>query len=435
MAFEALDLLGQNADPNAPKGETLDGVPESFAGPQLAHLVAHEVGHTLGLRHNFKASALYTLDEINSAAMKGKPHAASVMDYIGTNFNVDKDNVQGDFCMVGIGPYDMWAIEYGYTFDDPAKVLARVGEPGHAYLTDEDTGGPDPLARRYDFAKDPLDFAKADMELVRQLRAAILEKYVKNGDSWERARKGYLKTLSKQRRAIDMMAPWVGGTHVNRVKKGDANTGDPLVPVAADKQRAALDFIIENAFRDEAYGLTPELINKMTVEKWMDSPQGMLATSTWPINDQIAGTQSMALTMILNPSTLSRVYDNEKRVAADQDAVTLPEIMSKLSDEIYSEISPSKLGSSDARKPVVSAFRRNLQADYTDRLIAVATGKAGLPRVARQLSAQELRDLKAALDATLAKASASNCDAYTRAHLADLKDRTDAALDAVVVME
>jgi hypothetical protein len=435
MAFEALDLLGQNADPNAPKGETLDGVPESFAGPQLAHLVAHEVGHTLGLRHNFKASALYTLDEINSAAMKGKPHAGSVMDYIGTNFNVDKDNVQGDYCMVGIGPYDMWAIEYGYTFDDPAKVLARVGEPGHAYLTDEDTGGPDPLARRYDFAKDPLDFAKADMELVRQLRAAILEKYVKNGDSWERARKGYLKTLSKQRRAIDMMAPWVGGTHVNRVKKGDANTGDPLVPVAADKQRAALDFIIANAFRDEAYGLTPELINKMTVEKWMDSPQGMLATSTWPINDQIAGTQSMALTMILNPSTLSRVYDNEKRIAADQDAVTLPEIMSKLSDEIYSEISPSKLGSSDARKPVVSAFRRNLQADYTDRLVAVATGKAGLPRVARQLSAQELRDLKAALDATLAKASASNCDPYTRAHLADLKDRTDAALDAVVVME
>ena len=431
MFFEVMEL--QAAD--APKGDVLDGVPESFAGPQLAHLVAHEVGHTLGLRHNFKASALYTLDEINSAELKGKPHAGSVMDYIGTNFNVDKDRVQGDYCMVGIGLYDMWAIEYGYTFDDPAKVAARVGEKGNAYLTDEDTGGPDPLARRYDFAKDPLDFAKSEIELIKQLRAAILEKYVKTGDSWERARKGYLKTLNKQRKAIDMMAPWIGGTHVNRVKKGDANTGDPLVPVAVEQQRAALAFIIESAFRDEAYGLTPELVNKMTIEKWMDSPQGMMASSTWSINDQIAGTQSMALTMILNPSTLGRVYDNEQRVPAGEQALTLPEVMATLSGEIFKEISPSSLGSDDPRRPVISNFRRGLQADYADRLIAVSTGKAGLPRVARQLSALELRGLKARLDATVAKATEGNCDPYTRAHLADLQARTDAALQASIEMQ
>ena len=431
MFFEVMEL--QAAD--APKGDVLDGVPESFAGPQLAHLVAHEVGHTLGLRHNFKASALYTLDEINSAELKGKPHAGSVMDYIGTNFNVDKDRVQGDYCMVGIGLYDMWAIEYGYTFDDPAKVAARVGEKGNAYLTDEDTGGPDPLARRYDFAKDPLDFAKSEVELIKQLRAAILEKYVKTGDSWERARKGYLKTLNKQRKAIDMMAPWIGGTHVNRVKKGDANTGDPLVPVAVEQQRAALAFIVETAFRDEAYGLTPELVNKMTIEKWMDSPQGMMASSTWSINDQIAGTQSMALTMILNPSTLGRVYDNEQRVPAGEQALTLPEVMATLSGEIFKEISPSSLGSDDPRRPVISNFRRGLQADYADRLIAVSTGKAGLPRVARQLSALELRGLKARLDATVAKATEGNCDPYTRAHLADLQARTDAALQASIEMQ
>ena len=434
MVFDVLSLDEQSADPNAPKVDTLDGVPESFAGPQLAHLVAHEVGHTLGLRHNFKASSLYTLDEINSDKVKGKPLASSVMDYMSTNFNVDKDQVQGDYTMVGIGLYDMWAIEYGYTFDDPAKVAARTGEPGNAYLTDEDTGGPDPLARRYDFSKDPLDYAKSEMELVKMLRSAILDKYVKNGDSWERARKGYLKTLRKQRSTIDMMAPWVGGTYVSRAKKGDPNTGDPLVPVEVEKQRAALKFIIETAFRDEAYGLTPELVNKMTVEKWMDNPRGFMTESTWPINDQIAGTQSMALTMLLNPTTLSRVYDNEKRVAADQDAFTLPELMTSLSTEIFQEISPSKLGSNDPRKPMISAFRRNLQADYTDRLIAVATGKAGLPRVARQLSAQELRGLKEKLDATVAKAGTGNCDPYTRAHLADLKDRTDAALEAIVVM-
>ena len=314
------------------------------------------------------------------------------------------------------------------------KVASRSGEPGHAYLTDEDTGGPDPLARRYDFSKDPLDFAKAEIKLVAMLRAAILEKYVKDGDSWERARRGYVKTLSKQRRTIDMMAPWVGGTYVSRAKKGDPNTGDPLVPVEVEKQRAALQFVIETAFRDEAYGLTPELVNKMTVEKWMDSPRGFMTESTWPINDQIAATQSMALTMLLNPTTLGRVFDNEKRVAADQDALTLPELMKALSTEIYKEIGTGSLGSSSVRKPMITAFRRNLQADYTDRLIAIATGRAGLPRVARQLSAAELRELQSKLDAVLAKATNGNIDAYSRAHLADLKARTDAALDAIVVM-
>jgi hypothetical protein len=175
---------------------------------------------------------------------------------------------------------------------------------------------------------------------------------VKNGDSWERARKGYLKTLRKQRSVIDMMTPWVGGTYVSRAKKGDPNTGDPLVPVEVEKQRAALKFVIETAFRDEAYGLTPELVNKMTVEKWMDNPRGFMTESTWPINDQIAGTQSMALTMLLNPTTLSRVYDNEKRVPVDQDAFTLPELMTALSTEIFQEISPSKLGSS-AKIPLI----------------------------------------------------------------------------------
>jgi hypothetical protein len=129
------------------------------------------------------------------------------------------------------------------------------------------------------------------------------------------------------------------------------------------------------------------------------------------------------------------VYDNEQRVPAGEQALTLPEVMATLSGEIFKEISPSSLGSDDPRRPVISNFRRGLQADYADRLIAVSTGKAGLPRVARQLSALELRGLKARLDATVAKATEGNCDPYTRAHLADLQARTDAALQASIEMQ
>jgi len=93
------------------KEQMLDGMPESFIGPLLADLVSHEVGHTLGLRHNFKASSIHDISEMNSEDFKGqKTLAGSVMDYIPTNFKVEHGEVQGDWAMIGVGPYDMWAL-------------------------------------------------------------------------------------------------------------------------------------------------------------------------------------------------------------------------------------------------------------------------------------------------------------------------------------
>jgi hypothetical protein len=118
--------------------QMLDGMPESFIGPLLADLVSHEVGHTLGLRHNFKASSVYDVSQINSDEFKGKkPLAGSVMDYLPTNFKVKNGDVQGDWAMIGVGPYDMWAIEYGYTFNDKGLkkiLLARIHWPDDTIL-------------------------------------------------------------------------------------------------------------------------------------------------------------------------------------------------------------------------------------------------------------------------------------------------------------
>ena len=154
--------------------QILDGIPEDFIGPLIADLVAHEVGHTLGLRHNFKASTVYSLEEINSPEMKGKPFAGSVMDYLPINIYMGKeedDEKKPDHTMVAVGPYDMWVIEYGYTFDkDLKKVLSRVAEKELIYGTDEDAIGPDPRARRYDFGKEPINYAKQQMDLANRHR-------------------------------------------------------------------------------------------------------------------------------------------------------------------------------------------------------------------------------------------------------------------------
>lgn len=426
---DALAAAAENED-------VLDGLPESFVGPQLAHLVAHEVGHTLGLRHNFKASSIYSLDEINSEDMKGQVTlGGSVMDYMPTNFNVDEDGVQGDYTMIDIGPYDKWAIEYGYTFGDPKEVAARVGEPHYVYLTDEDTVGPDPLARRYDFSSDPLDYAEAMMTLVTEHREKLLDVYVKDGDSWERARRGYLATLRRQRSMIDMMANWLGGTHVNRVRKGDENTGDPLEPVDPAQQRAALDFVVESAFYDEVYGLTPELLNKMTLEKW-NGAGGMRGSSAWPVHREVSATQSLALTLVMNPGTLGGVYDNELRTPADEDAVTLPEVMDVLMDAIYEELDPDGLSKKHSdRAPMISSLRRGLQADMTDRLITFATGNARVSQEIRQVALLNLRRLNGMLEEMVDAADGDDIDTYSLAHVQDMHTRTSRALDSIYVAQ
>ena len=429
------DMLLSLSEEDSSNVQMLDGVPEWFVGPHLRELVAHEVGHTLGLRHNFKASSIYTLSEINSDEIKGKrPLASSVMDYLPTNFNVDPEAIQGDYSMIAVGPYDLWAIEYGYGFGDPKKVLERVGEPENAYLTDEDTSGPDPLARRYDFSKDPIDYARSQIALVEDLRSRLLDEYVKDGDSWERARKGYLITLRKQRQMIDMMAGWVGGTHVARVKKGDPNTSDPLVPVDPAQQRTALRFILDSSFNDEAYALTPELLSKMTIEKW--SGGGMSGSSTWPIHDQVARVQRTTLTMLFNPSRLDDVRDNEFRTPEDQDALTLPELFQAVDDAVFTELEADALSTDHSnRVPMISSLRRMLQADMADRLIKMANSNMGFSEPVRQLALMHLRSLDERLDTVLSAADDDNLDTYSRAHVGDLKMRTGRALDAIFVVQ
>lgn len=412
----------------------IDGMPEEFVGPLLAHLVSHEVGHTLGLRHNFKGSSLHTLEEINSARMKGKPLGGSVMDYTPVNINVKGGKIQGDYAMKGIGPYDMWAIEYGYTFAKDLKpILARVAEPELQYGTDEDANGPDPYVRRYDFSKHPLDYAKDQIRLANYHRGRLLKSFVKDGQSWDRARTGYELTLSVQTRAVAMMANWIGGAHVYRDKKGDKNGRAPIDVVSAKEQRNALKFVIENTFDDKAYGLNPDLLRHMTTDKWMDDSnfiQLFMSDSSWPVHDKIMGIQASVLTVLMRPTTLRRVYDNEFRVAADKDALTLPELLAGIRNAVWSELDKKPNGKYTARKPMISSLRRDLQREHLKRLIDLTmpnavNNEAGKP--IGNLARQELRFIKAKAENAL---KAGGLDPYTLAHLNEVKEQAEKALDA-----
>jgi hypothetical protein len=446
MAMDVMGLLDDPEDgepkggdkPKKDEGDSLDGIPEWFVGPMLADLTAHEVGHTLGLRHNFKASAAYDLTQINSEEWKGKKAlAASVMDYLPTNIRLTEEDgeIQGDYAMIKVGPYDMWAIEYGYGSGKPEEVAKRSAEPEFAYLTDEDTSGSDPLARRYDFAKDPLDYAENRMRIAEVFRDRILEKFVKDGQSWSRARRGYQITLNAQMGAVSIMSNWLGGTFVSRAQKGDPGASDPLTPVSAEQQRKALAFVIDNSFFDESFGLTPDLISKMTVDKFADEGgiRTLYSDATYPIHDTIAGIQSSVMTQLINPTTLRRVYDNELAVNSDQDYITLPEMMDAVSDATWKEINDKPSRQYSARQPMISSLRRNLQGEHVERLIDLTMPGALSGAAARpitDLAMMKLREIKDRIDPLIKDGQASQLDPYTLSHLQQVSVRIGKALDA-----
>jgi len=426
---ESDDGAGDEKD----QGDMIDGVPEWFVGPMLSELVCHEVGHTLGLRHNFKGSSAYSLEDINSEEIKGqKPWSSTVMDYNGINIMMPgSGEVQGDYSVIGVGEYDQWAIEYGYGSGDLKKVLSRAAEPMLDYGTDEDAWGPDPRTRRYDLAENPIDYANNQMELVKSIRESLLDGFVKDGESWSRVRRGYSITLGSQMQALSMMGNWVGSAYVSRSKKGDPDGGAPINVVPVERQRAAIEFVIDNSFEDDAYGITPELLAHASVDKWWDNMGGIMADSAFEIHDRVMGMQASALTMLLNPQTVKRVYDYELFVPADEDALTVAELMETVTDSVWSELEKSGSGRYSVRKPMISSLRRNLQREHLDRLIDLSMDNDGFSSASmsiKTLAGMHLNNLQEAADRVLA--DSSRLDAYTIAHLQEVSVRIGKALDA-----
>ena len=411
-------------------GDMLDGVPDWFIGPLLRDVIMHEVGHTLGLRHNFKASTVYDMSEMNDQHFEPEAICGSVMEYSPLNINVEDGPDQGDFTMMTIGPYDYWAIEYGYTMDEESlpDILSRVNEPQLAYATDEDTFDSDPTSRRFDWGRNPLDYADSQIRLVKQLRETILDRMVKDGQSWGRARSGYEMLLNRHFSSVGTAADWLSGTINNRSRKGDPGDRNPIEEIAPSMQRRALQLILENAMRDEAWGLNSDLLHKMTVEKYWDNGGGRSAmtNSAFPIHQRIGGMQASALSMLLNPSTLGDLYDGEFRNDSSVDVLTMAEVIQEVTDEVWSELSDMP-SNSTLRKPAISSLRRNLQSEHLARLIELSLEEdAGTPvsRTIQSLVRMQLVDILAAIQA------ANASDAYTRAHLSDASMKIDKALNA-----
>jgi hypothetical protein len=260
----------------------------------------------------------------------------------------------------------------------------------------------------------------------------LLDEFVKDGDSWSKARRGYETTLRMQQGVASMMIDWIGGAHTNRNKKGDFGEDEiaPVQVVPVDQQRAALEFVVDTIFDNDAYGLSPELLTHFNVDKWYGGG-GDTGEATWPIHDRILGSQASALSGILAPSRLRMVYDNEFLVPAEEDALTVAEIFKTLMDEIYVDLDNTD-GNWTNRNPMISSIDRNLQQEMTSRLIGLSTGRVRMFRAVQTLALYYTRDLYNRIGAILN--DEADLDMYTLTHLQDMHERLGKALNAVYTM-
>jgi hypothetical protein len=429
----------------APGGLT-EADKEKLVTQGLTLVAMHEVGHTLGLRHNFKGSAFRSLADLNDVEKtRASGGSTSVMDYVPVNI-MPKGKTQGDYYAAKIGPYDIWAIEYGYkplpgsTPDaerkDLEKIASRSGEPELAFATDEDTewGDPDPLSNRFDLGKDPLEFARARAELVAQVMPDIVERMTVGGEDgtgggYERVRQAFGVLLSAHGQAMYNASRLVGGLVGSRSHRGDANAKPPFTVVSAKAQRDAIDLLAEEMFGAKPFSFPPELYNQLAASRWSHWGTTEVDREDYPIHDVILMWQDRVLERLLDPLVLDRVRDNELKVPADEEAFSLAELFEKLSKAVMAEVSGTGPGEYTLRKPAVNSLRRGLQRAYVTKLAGITmrggTGNAD----AQALAADQLRALASGIEALLDKDDVT-LDAMSRAHLAELHSRITKVLDA-----
>ena len=414
----ALDVLEARGDiaPDGPEAE-------AFVQDVIKDTIMHEVGHTLGLKHNFKASTTVSraqLQDKNFTETQGI--SGSVMDYNAYNLALQGES-QAALNNKTLGAYDYWAIEFAYRpldaaaeVSELAKIASRSVEPALAYADDADAGGfgsdgIDPLANRFDLGDDPLAYYKKRLKLSQELWARVQNRKPQAGDDPLRQRRSLLAGFSQLQRASELVGKYVGGVYTLRDLPG-SNTGRAnYKPVEPAKQREALQFLASGLFSVDSFKFDPKFLANLGTDynEWeRDGPVNLRAV--------VLRAQTTAMDRLLAGGTAQRLLDlpNYLEPAERKGMISLSEVYATLQSSIWSEL---KSGSE------IDGLRRNLQREHLRRLQTTLTrGAPGLPADALSLARLHATRLQADLRTAVAKSSSKLADKVsieTQAHLAE----------------
>ena len=391
---------------------------ERIKKESMMALIMHEVGHTLGLNHNMKASQLFSPEQLEDATfIEGKCLTASVMDYAALNITKDRSK-QGQYDDVTVGPYDIWAIQLGYTpFKSESERQALLNEstkPEHIFGNDaDDMRSPgkaiDPRINVSDQSNNQIKWAVDRIELSNNLMKTAKTKFTKTGESYQELRRIYY-LLSKQKgSAANTISRFIGGVYVDRAMVGQEGGAQPYTPVSLTDQKRAMNALSKYVFAPNAFNAPNDLYNYLAMQR---RGFDFFGSSEDPkIHDQVLGYQKNVLNHILHPNTLQRITDSELY----GNEYKLSSFMTDLNNAIFKTDMYSN----------VNSFRQNLQLEYTNMLINMLTGKQNskYSNNAKSMALYNLKNIRAM--------AAPSGNISTKAHKQHLRTLIDNAIKEI----
>ncbi len=392
-----------------------DNEMEGLKKEAMLELIMHEVGHTLGLNHNMKASQLFSPSQLaDKDFIKGKALTGSVMDYLAINLTVDRSK-QGQYFSPTVGPYDEWAIEYGYHWDDSPenlkRILSRSTEHALQFGNDADDmrasgRGIDPKVMIGDLSNDQISYSIDRFKVTNDVMKEIQERFSVEDRYYDELRINYHILLRNQRVAGRVMSRFIGGVYVDRGVVGQEGATKPFVPVAYNDQKRAMNALETYVFSPKAFEAPEGLFNYLSYQRRGFYHYGN--NQDPHVHDWIIRMQKDVLDQLLHKNTLQRIVDSELY----GNKYVLSEYMTDLNNAIFKADAVSN----------VNTKRQNLQIEYTQRLINILDEKSGYMPASKSMALYNLKAIKRI-------AATQRGNVATRAHRQHLTFMIDDALE------
>lgn len=406
---------------------------DDLMGDLIRFVSSHEVGHTLGLRHNMGSSSKTPVEKLRDKAwVEANGHTASIMDYARFNYVAQpEDNITKDGLYPRIGDYDAWAMRWGYGYI-PGATEEEVKKNSNKLVTETLKANPrtwfgtyesgnqsDPRSQSEDLSDNAVKASDYGIKNLQRILANLVEWTKEEGDQNENIATMYGQLLGQYRRYYGHVARNIGGVYETfKVAEQDEPVYEPT-PKAM--QRDALAYMNRQVFQ------TPKwLIDKKIWDK-INAP----GTA-----DPLASAQEGALATLLTLDRLNRMQYAAERFGADK-AYSAIEMMNDLQTDLFSELKSNK---------AIDNYRRMLQKSYVEKLnnllnppsnnattIIIGGGGFTNPYASGANSRSDVYSIARAqltqLRAQVNAAAATNSDRMSKIHLQDLAEKIKRALD------